>query len=165
LTLFVARLSSDPAEMAARHPENFVPTVVRTAVLPWGMNRPVPYMADTFDGTNGEIVAGAFMAGWPWRCTWCEWEVSSETELGTDVWRVRVPGRPYKDSLPLPRRIVWTGLVLDTAFYAMALCVMVVGPGRVRRAFRRRRGRCPRCGYDLKHDLAAGCPECGWSRC
>ena len=25
-------------------------------------------------------------------------------------------------------------------------------------------GHCPRCGYDLRRDLNAGCPECGWNR-
>lgn len=32
---------------------------------------------------------------------------------------------------------------------------------------RRRRidaGRCPECGYDLRHDHGEGCPECGWNR-
>jgi len=27
-----------------------------------------------------------------------------------------------------------------------------------------RRGCCMRCGYDLRFDLANGCPECGWRR-
>jgi hypothetical protein len=39
--------------------------------------------------------------------------------------------------------------------------------------FRRRRGACPQCGYelrgaldvsDLRGDLSRGCPECGWRR-
>ena len=29
---------------------------------------------------------------------------------------------------------------------------------------RMRRGLCPLCNYDLRGDLAAGCPECGWNR-
>jgi hypothetical protein len=29
---------------------------------------------------------------------------------------------------------------------------------------RMRRGLCPRCEYDLRHDLDQGCPECGWHR-
>ena len=35
---------------------------------------------------------------------------------------------------------------------------------RRRRRRRMRRGRCPACNYDLRHDLSDGCPECGWHR-
>lgn len=27
-----------------------------------------------------------------------------------------------------------------------------------------RRGRCPKCKYELRGDYAHGCPECGWNR-
>ncbi len=30
------------------------------------------------------------------------------------------------------------------------------------RGWRGLRGRCHSCGYDLRNDLSAGCPECGW---
>jgi hypothetical protein len=35
-----------------------------------------------------------------------------------------------------------------------------------RQKWRRRRegGQCVNCGYDLRGDMAAGCPECGWGR-
>ena len=33
-----------------------------------------------------------------------------------------------------------------------------------RRAARLERGRCPKCGYDLRGKHDAGCPECGWNR-
>lgn len=33
-----------------------------------------------------------------------------------------------------------------------------------RRTLRKKRGLCPMCGYDLRGDLDAGCPECGWNR-
>ncbi|MCI0366117.1 MAG: hypothetical protein L0Y44_09235 [Phycisphaerales bacterium] len=29
---------------------------------------------------------------------------------------------------------------------------------------RRSKGHCPQCGYDLRGDLARGCPECNWNR-
>ena len=33
-----------------------------------------------------------------------------------------------------------------------------------RPARRRTLGQCPECAYDLRGDLASGCPECGWNR-
>jgi len=33
-----------------------------------------------------------------------------------------------------------------------------------RRMIRRKRGHCIKCGYDLRGDFSAGCPECGWRR-
>ena len=30
--------------------------------------------------------------------------------------------------------------------------------------YRRLRGRCPRCGYDIQPHVPPGCSECGWRR-
>jgi hypothetical protein len=63
---------------------------------------------------------------------------------------------------------VWHALALDAAFYAVGLYLLyqcTFGTRRfVRESLRLRRGQCMRCGYDLRFDLAAGCPECGWRR-
>jgi hypothetical protein len=61
------------------------------------------------------------------------------------------------------------GLVVNTLIYALVLfslyCTAVVA---LRRTFRGRirmsDGRCPKCGYDLRHAHSGGCPECGWGR-
>jgi hypothetical protein len=39
-------------------------------------------------------------------------------------------------------------------------------PGILKRRANRRLlgGRCPQCDYDLRDDVEAGCPECGWKR-
>ena len=34
----------------------------------------------------------------------------------------------------------------------------------VRQSLRAKRGLCPACGYNLRGDFSAGCPECGWRR-
>lgn len=69
----------------------------------------------------------------------------------------------------MPTRPIWGGFLLNTAFFALPVWVFFLlvagfiafGP---RRWWRRKRGRCPRCAYDLRRDFARGCPECGWNR-
>jgi len=65
----------------------------------------------------------------------------------------------------LPLRPIWPGLVLNTLLYALVLWLLYRGSFVLRRHIRRKRGRCPKCGYDLRGQLpGAGCPECGWNR-
>jgi len=71
----------------------------------------------------------------------------------------------------LPTRIHWPGTIINTLLYAIgALIPLLVilftwkGARGARRWRRRVKGRCLACGYDLRGDLAAGCPECGWAR-
>jgi hypothetical protein len=71
------------------------------------------------------------------------------------------------DARVLPLGIIWPGFAINTVFYAAVLWVLFAAPGAVRRFVRRRRGRCTRCGYDLRGHALAGpsadlrCPECG----
>lgn len=65
---------------------------------------------------------------------------------------------------PLPLRPIWEGLALDAAAFGAPWWALLMLPGFFRRRFRRRRGRCPRCAYDLLGNFAQGCPECGWGR-
>ena len=46
----------------------------------------------------------------------------------------------------------------------VAAAVRRVLEGRSERLINQRMdlGYCPRCGYDLKRDFSARCPECGW---
>lgn len=63
-----------------------------------------------------------------------------------------------------PRRVIWTGMAANTMVYGSAAWALVFGPWRVRRVIRGQRGRCLRCGYDLRDLPEAGCPECGEGR-
>lgn len=67
-----------------------------------------------------------------------------------------------------PLRPIWAGLVVDAVVFGAAgalLFAFVRAPVRfVRRMSRMQRGACPRCGFDLAYDFAAGCPECGLAR-
>jgi hypothetical protein len=67
---------------------------------------------------------------------------------------------------PIPFHPIWPGLLIDTLFYTAIWFGVFFAPGMAKRAIRgrRKRGRCPRCGYDLRGNLSAGCSECGWNR-
>ncbi|HEY7090964.1 MAG TPA: hypothetical protein VH518_22900 [Tepidisphaeraceae bacterium] len=82
--------------------------------------------------------------------------------MPTLSWSAKPPGAPVLSG------IVWPGLLIDGAFWGLALAALYSASFRLRRLLREgrwaRRGCCVKCGYDLRFDLAAGCPECGWRR-
>lgn len=59
----------------------------------------------------------------------------------------------------LPFHPIWSGLILNTLFYAVLIWGVVSGPGAARRAFRKHRNRCPACGYPIGTSII--CTECG----
>lgn len=64
----------------------------------------------------------------------------------------------------LPLRLCWPGLLIDSALFTVLWSLALYAPSAIRRRRRLRRGLCPRCAYDLNHNLSSGCPECGWGR-
>ncbi|MEE8155134.1 MAG: hypothetical protein V3T53_09310 [Phycisphaerales bacterium] len=67
--------------------------------------------------------------------------------------------RGYRSELPfLP---IWPGFALNTILYAAFLWVLTLGPFTARRIIRRKRGLCPKCGYDLRGTARMICSECG----
>jgi hypothetical protein len=75
---------------------------------------------------------------------------------GGGISRVRTASFPLR---PIP-----IGAAINTLLYAALLALVWLALGAKRRFHRRRRGRCVHCGYDLKHDYASGCLECGWNK-
>lgn len=62
----------------------------------------------------------------------------------------------------LPLLPLWPGFAINTFFYALLLFGAWRLLGVLRRAVRRRGGRCVGCGYDRGGlDAGAACPECG----
>ncbi len=61
---------------------------------------------------------------------------------------------------------VVANLVIHSLAWSLLLPVLSAIHARYhsRPTLRTRRGLCPACAYDLRHELAAGCPECGWGR-
>ena len=83
-----------------------------------------------------------------------------------DFWTASPPSLngPWSGWRALPLRPIWRGLVANVLFWAVTLWAVVIGPIEIRKHLRKRRGRCPQCAYDLKANLRASCPECGWGR-
>ncbi|MCH8260894.1 MAG: hypothetical protein IIC46_11885 [Planctomycetes bacterium] len=68
------------------------------------------------------------------------------------------------DRRVLPLRPIWPGFALNTIFYAVIVWMMWSSTFAARRFMARRRGHCIKCGYGLRGEMSAGCPECGWRR-
>jgi hypothetical protein len=64
----------------------------------------------------------------------------------------------------LPFRPIWPGFLANSAIYSAVALIPWIALRFWRMRRRVRKGWCPKCAYDLRFDLAAGCPECGWRR-
>jgi hypothetical protein len=61
----------------------------------------------------------------------------------------------------LPYFPSYSGLLVNTAFFAALWALLLFGPGTLRRRWRVRRGHCRVCGYDVQGNYSQPCPECG----
>ena len=88
--------------------------------------------------------------GWPLRCIagerWHEWHGP--------------PGMLVASGAQWPNRVIWSGMAINTVFYALILW-LPFAPFVLRRSIRRKRGHCIKCGYDLRGAEHEVCPECG----
>ncbi len=136
---------------------------------------------DVKPGQRGALSAATIVvrdrSGWPLRALQGEqWLLKSEDypdvparrwffESRFAIAKVRVidswKGRMIKDDRLLAYLPIWPGFAVNTLFYATLLWVLISGPFALRRLIRRRRGRCPDCGYDLHQLEDEACPECG----
>lgn len=61
----------------------------------------------------------------------------------------------------IPFAPAWPGFAINMFIYAAGVLLIWTLLYSARRLMRKWRGRCPRCGYNLRRRVTAGCPECG----
>ena len=137
-------------------------------------------------GTIRKMAGGAIETtgearGWPFRCVY--WELALVPNEELTGYRSEVQGgialgwprslewssdggktRIVLNSVPepvLPYKVFWPGLVGNAGTYCGAWLSFRWLLRRQVRAWRRRKNRCPGCGYDLSGLHATVCPECG----
>ncbi|MFN0010868.1 MAG: hypothetical protein ACKVS8_04405 [Phycisphaerales bacterium] len=111
--------------------------------------------------------------GWPQRCLLSQaWTDAAGDTRNRGCIRV-MPLHASQSGYPdphlgtIPLLPIWTGLAVNTGFFAIPWGIGLVAFHAWRRMRTRRRhklGHCPACGYDLLRDFSKGCPECGWNR-
>ena len=105
-------------------------------------------------------------AGWPMRSLYGQVDIAGVVHNGlpAPTWfRAR---RAMTMARPVPLRPFWGGLVFNSLSGAALIWSIVVPPRVALRKWRRHRGRCAACGYDLRGMEHERCPECGFDeRC
>lgn len=71
-------------------------------------------------------------------------------------------GMPPFEGAVIPLEPLWTGLAINTGVFGAVVFAGGLALGRGRGAWRRRRGRCVACGYEV--GILDKCPECGRAR-
>lgn len=85
------------------------------------------------------------------------WSIPIEPRDLNVAWVSVVPYRPLPFGIAV--NTAWWGLVVWTLFFAPAIVYR-----NLKERQRRMVNCCPKCGYDLRDKVSAGCPECGWRR-
>ena len=136
----------------------------------WGEPRRAPHWSRAaLPPTKEDVAASPSIIekayGWPMLSQFhrnTRWRGNREA---TTEWCITVPWpSQYTRTRALPLLPIWPGFAFNTLFYAAILWPLICGPFALRRVIRRKRGLCVACGYDLRGNLVAGCPECGWRR-
>ena len=112
-------------------------------------------------------------AGWPWRALRCEREAFAVI-VPDRFGYIRNTSPQIRNGIAasggaltwrdLPYEPVWPALIGNVLVHSAAWYAIIIGLFALRKVNRTRRGLCPQCAYDLRSDLSAGCPECGWRR-
>lgn len=122
-------------------------------------------LTDDRDGKQDMNYTYVKQSGWPMKCLQTNATlVTNNAPLCFDGYRWKlVKGNVSHawQGVYLPTTAIWSGLIVNTVFWSAAWWCLLFFPVRLRRIWRRRRGLCPACAYDLVHDFSRPCPECG----
>lgn len=105
--------------------------------------------------------------GWPMlalRCNIALAHAAQGPAVPSVQWGIAVtkPDARRVTGIVLPWRPIWNGFIVNSALFSLIVFAVLYVPGLMRRAARRRDGRCVRCGYDLRALAGStACPECG----
>jgi len=154
--------SVDPG--SSEYPD--IPAGARPGELPEHLPRWVPIPDPVLEDAGWREIATSG-AGWPCVCMVHEfWSDRVVTPTGVqkvsgERWtaHLQLPWKPkgLDDFSLLPNPV---GLAIDTGFWGGAWWGGLMLVGLAKRRWRRRRGHCAHCGYDLA-DSPGACPECG----
>lgn len=107
-------------------------------------------------------IAGTECAhGWPLLALYW-WRDTSGTRSGGTFLRIHGDDPWSDDARILPTLPIMRGVLINTLCFGALWWFMLLAPFAARASWRRRRGRCPSCGYDLSGQ--SGCSECGWKK-
>ena len=114
---------------------------------------------------NTSYAVGRYRRGWPFRTLqgYQLWTPSGKSQVKGVEFHTRGSDGTFRFFF-VPLQPLWGGFAINTVFYAALLWPLIWGPFALRKHIRRKRGLCVVCGYDLRGNLPAGCPECGWRR-
>lgn len=129
-----------------------------------------PDLADP-EGFLTANIRQTIACGWPFLCFHCEpsYRMDEQGVRKVVSGGIVLGNSRYKpfggDHLALPHSPIYMGLVANMGLYCVGWFALVAVPVALRQQHRARRGRCPKCGYDLRatHSSAC-CPECGRDR-
>lgn len=134
-------------------------------------------IADSFKGPfESYCVQWEFRSGIPVRCL--RWtRTFADVNVYHGVGPLRLVPNSWRDGITiegsdaemlsgktmymLPTSPLWLGVVFNAAFYGAGCYGLAIGITAARCYMRRRRGKCPSCGYELRASSSQVCPECG----
>ena len=150
-------------------PPEYAPHPIdRQTVRAWGSTS--QFWGGPWQGPNPGGSTRGFLvvtSGWPMRSAVARTYLRDpQTEYRSSSLITRTSNWPawLKKGVPtlivVPVRPMLPGFLVNTALYSASLALVTLVPAHVRRASRRRRRRCVKCGYELAA-TGAKCPECG----